>query len=139
MKVELKRKNKAFHFEATGSLSNGPVVNMDCSPKIGGEGKGARPMELLLMSIGGCASIDFGLILKKQRQELMDVTIVVSGERAEDVPKQFNTIHMDFILKGDLDKEKVEKAIKLTVEKYCSVIKSLDPDIPVTYDYSVES
>ena len=136
MKVNLVRKNKAFHFEA--STSDNLVVNIDGNPAIGGEGKGARPMELLLMGLGGCASIDLGLILKKQRQVLEDYQVTVSGQRHEDAGKSFKTIDLHFELKGDLAEAKVEKAIELTLEKYCSVALSLNKDIEVNYSYTIE-
>ena len=79
MKVELNRKNKLFHFEATNEEKI--RVNIDASPEIGGENKGVRPMELVLMGLGGCASIDLGLILKKQRQELDDYKISIEAQR----------------------------------------------------------
>ena len=106
MKVHLKRKNNSFHLQATGS--DDYAVDMDASPEIGGEGKGTRPMELLLMSIGGCASIDFGLILKKQKQDLIDYSLEVSGERNSEASKALKSVELNFILEGDLDLHKVE-------------------------------
>jgi putative redox protein len=135
MKVELKRINRAFHFEAKSS--DNLIVKIDGNLAIGGEGKGVRPMELLLMGLGGCASIDLGLILRKQRQELDDYHISISGQRKEDDSKAFKSIHLDFDLYGALDENKVKKAIELTLKKYCSVALSLSKDITITYNYKI--
>ena len=137
MEVKLNRKNDAFHFEAKGD--SGYKVSMDASPQIGGENLGNRPMELLLMAVGGCSSIDLGLILKKQRQHLEDYQVVVSGERKTDDSKAFKSIHLNFTLFGDLDSTKVEKALELTVKKYCSVILSLSSDIEINYEFTIKS
>ncbi len=136
MKVNLKRKNKAFHYEATNE--NKIVINIDGSPEIGGENKGARPMELLLMGLGGCASIDLGLILKKQKQELVDYKVEVSAVRTTDVSKAFESIHLHFNLWGNLDAAKVERAIELTLTKYCSVALSLNKEIKITNTYVIK-
>ena len=136
MEVKLKRVNKAFHFEA--SNSDNLKVNIDANPAIGGEGKGVRPMELVLMGLAGCASIDLGLILKKQRQELVDYQVDVSSVRNEDDTKAFKSINLHFSLYGDLDASKVDKAIELTLNKYCSVSLSLDKNINITYTYSIK-
>ena len=136
MEVKLKRINKAFHFEA--SNTDDLKVNIDANPAIGGEGKGVRPMELVLMGLAGCASIDLGLILKKQRQELVDYDVAVSSTRNEDDAKAFKTINLHFTLHGNIDATKVEKAIELTLTKYCSVSLSLDKNIKITYTYTIE-
>lgn len=135
MNVELTRKNKMFHFEAQNS--DGLNVQIDGSPLIGGEGKGVRPMELLLMSLGGCASIDICRIIGKQRQVLEDYAVEVSGARNEDETKAFNSINFHFKLKGNLDARKVEQAIQLTISKYCSAILSLDKYIKIDYTYTI--
>lgn len=119
MKVQLERLNDAVHFEAAGA---GDVrVHIDGSPEIGGEGKGVRPMELVLMALGSCSSLDFIQILKKQRQEITDFFVSVDGERADAVPAVFTKIHIVFTLKGNVDRAKAEKAAELAVKKYCSV------------------
>lgn len=136
MKVNLKRINQAFHYKAVNE--DKIVVNIDANPAIGGEGKGARPMELVLMGLGGCASIDLGLILKKQRQELVDYQVEVSATRDETPAKAFQSINLHFNLTGKLDAEKVEKAIELTLTKYCSVALSLSKDIELTATYIIK-
>lgn len=135
MQVKLKRINKAFHFEAVNE--NKIKVNIDANPAIGGENKGARPMELLLMGVAGCASIDLGLILKKQKQVLVDYQVDVTAERNDNTAKNFKSIHLHFTLYGDLAQQKVEKAIELTLTKYCSVALSLDKEIKITSTHSI--
>jgi putative redox protein len=136
MKVNLKRINQAFHYEA--ETVDKIIVNIDANPTIGGENKGARPMELVLMGLGGCASIDLGLILKKQRQVLEDYQVEVSATRDETTAKAFQSINLHFNLTGKLDAEKVEKAIELTLTKYCSVALSLSKDIELTATYTIK-
>ena len=136
MKVNLKRVNTAFHYEA--STEDKITVAIDANPAIGGEGKGVRPMELLLMGVAGCASIDLGLILKKQKQELDDYRVEVTAERNDNVAKNFKSIQLHFILFGKLDASKVERAIALTLTKYCSVALSLDAAIALTSTYEIK-
>ena len=119
MKVELKRLNDAVHFEASGMTD--VKVNIDGSPEIGGEGLGARPMELVLMALGSCSSLDLLQILKKQRQDVQDVKVSLNGERADKIPAVFTKIHMNFDLVGNIDTAKAEKAAELAVKKYCTV------------------
>lgn len=135
MEIKLQRKNKAFHYEAINQ--DKIVVNIDANAAIGGEGKGVRPMELVLMGLGGCASIDLGLILKKQKQELEDYQVTITATRKENVAKTFDTINLHFLLFGKLDNEKVEKAIALTLTKYCSVALSLSDEIKITSTYTI--
>lgn len=135
MEVKLKRINKAFHYEAVNE--NKIKVNIDANPAIGGENKGVRPMELILMGIGGCASIDLGLILKKQKQELLDYQVDITAERNDNTAKNFKSIHLHFTLYGDLSEQKVAKAINLTLTKYCSVVLSLDALIKITNTFSI--
>lgn len=137
MKVTLKRLNQAVHFE--GKNEEGLTVHMDGSPEIGGEGKGIRPMQLTLISLAGCSSIDVVIFLKKMRQELKDLEINVSAERVKDeTPRVFEKIHMEYILSGKLKEEKVKKALALSIEKYCSVAKMLDKTAEITYSYIIK-
>lgn len=120
MEVNIKRVNQAVHFEASAASS--PVtVHIDGSPDIGGEELGVRPMELVLMALGSCSVLDLLSILKKQRQEVVDVNIKVTGNRREAVPNIFTDIHIQFFLTGDIDEQKAQKAAELAVKKYCSV------------------
>ena len=137
MNIELVRKNKAFHFEATDSTLQ--KVQIDASPKVGGEDKGTRPMDLLLMALGGCSSIDIGLILKKQKQELEDFKVQITADREDAVPSLFKKINLHFILWGDLKEKKVIKSIDLSLEKYCSVAKILEPTADITYTFEIRN
>ena len=135
--VQLKRQNQAFHLRATNA--HGAVLDIDAAPKIGGENKGFRPMETLLAAIAGCASIDLGLFLKKQRQELRDLDIRVEGTRApgSEPPRVWTNIHLHFTLYGDLKVNRVERALELAVMKYCSVAEMLKRDATITYSYEI--
>ncbi|MCA0362961.1 MAG: OsmC family protein [Bacteroidetes bacterium] len=138
MKVELNRVDDAFHFQAKGASEI--VVNIDAAEAIGGKNQGARPMELLLMGLGGCTSIDVILILKKQRQALEDIKLVIEGEREKIEGTEmspFRKINIHFILKGDLDAKKVEKAIELSMEKYCSATAQLSCSAQITHTYEI--
>ena len=136
MKIRLKRLNDAVHFESTNE--DGLSLQFDGTPEVGGEGKGVRPMEGVLMSLAACSSIDVVDILKKMRQSLTHLEVEVEGKRAEDqVPKVFTDIHLHYILGGDLKEEKVARALELSVTKYCSVIKMLEQTVKVTYDYKI--
>lgn len=125
IKIELNRLNDAFHFSA--SNDNGNAVLLDASEDIGGTNQGMRPMQMLLAAMGGCSAIDVINILKKQRQDLKDLKITVTGEREKDaVPSLYQTVHAHFRFYGNLDPDKVEKAINLSIEKYCSVSRTLE-------------
>lgn len=138
MKVELSRVDQDFHFEARGNSS--VAVNIDAAENIGGHNAGARPMELLLMGLGGCTSIDVILILKKQKQVIEDIKLVVEGDREKIEGTEmspFVKINVHFILKGNLDPKKVEKAISLSMEKYCSATAQLRPSAEITHSYEI--
>lgn len=136
IKIELNRLDDAFHFEAANE--QGKTVHIDASPDIGGHNQGMRPMQVLLAAAGGCSAIDIVNILKKQKQPLKDIKISVTGEREEGaVPSLFTDIHAHYKLYGDLDEEKVKKAVSLSLEKYCSVTKTLEKTAKVTYSYEI--
>jgi putative redox protein len=137
MKVTLKRLNDAVHFEAAGSVS-GAKVHIDGSPEIGGQGLGVRPMELVLMALASCSSLDLVNILQKQRQVITDFTVDVDGERREEVPSVFTKIHMQFRLKGEIDTQKAERAADLAIKKYCSVHDMLAAGgVEITYEMHI--
>ncbi|MEL6863816.1 MAG: OsmC family protein [Bacteroidota bacterium] len=136
MRVKIKRQNDEVYFE--GVNQEGNIVHIDGSPDIGGAGKGARPTELLLFGIAGCSGIDVVLILKRMRQELKDLQIEVEGGRnEEEVAAVFRTIHLHFKLTGELKADKVERAIDLSLEKYCTVAKMLEKTAKITYTYTI--
>ncbi|WP_242928650.1 OsmC family protein [Pontibacter vulgaris] len=132
MEVNLTRLNQDFHFAATGA--SGVAVHMDANPEIGGHNQGARPMEMLLMGLGGCSAIDVILILKKQRQEIgsFDIKVTADREKVEE-HTEFRNINVHFILGGNLNEEKVRRAIELSLEKYCSVAMALYKTSTITY------
>jgi len=134
MEVVLNRLDQDFHFEAKGSS---PIpVHIDAAEGIGGHNAGARPMELLLMGLGGCTAIDVILILKKQRQVIDDFQIRVSGDREkiEGTEKSpFNQINIQFELKGQIDGNKALKAIQMSMDKYCSATAQLEPSASITH------
>jgi putative redox protein len=109
---------------------------MDASVDVGGSDRGPRPTELLLSAVGGCTGIDIVSILKKMQQPLTGLRITVSGERAEEHPRRFTHVKLHYVVTGDgLSEERVARAVELSVEKYCSVLSSLNAE--VTYDFEV--
>lgn len=123
-KVEIQRKNGAFGFEAKDA--NGHTVRIDTSPETGGLDYGVRPMQLLLMGLGGCSGIDILSILRKQRQEVKDFQISIEGEREPGAdPSLWKGVTVVFELTGEIDREKAEKACALSMNKYCSVAETL--------------
>lgn len=138
MKISLKRINKAVHLEAVNE--DGNKVQIDGSPAIGGENLGVRPMQLLLMGLGGCSSMDILNILAKQKVELEDFIIDVDAERdTENTPSLFTNIHVRFIFKGkELNMKKIERAVGLSMDKYCSVTKIMEKSANITYEIVIE-
>ncbi len=135
--VEMNRVAGDFHFEAFGS--DKVAVQIDAAAAIGGTNAGTRPMELLLMGIGGCSAIDIVLILKKARQVVEDFKINIEGLRdAEAIPAPFEKIHIKYWFKGDLKPQKVEDAIRLSMEKYCSAAVMLAKTAEITWSYEIE-
>ena len=138
MKVNIERVNDAVQLKATNDEGN--IVLMDGSPEIGGTGNGARPMQVLLMSLGGCSSMDVLSILKKMRENVEDYKVEINGERKEgEVPAVFTKIHVHYILKGKLNENNVNKAINLSMEKYCSVTKMLEPTVEITHSFEINA
>ena len=121
-----------------GETESGHAVVMDGAPESGGRNLGPRPMEMLLLGAGSCSSIDVIMILKKSRQAVSDCYVELEAERAETDPKVFTRIHMHFVVKGkDIKPEAVEKAVKLSAEKYCSASIMLGATAEVTHDFEV--
>lgn len=122
--IEIKRVDDAYAFEATDT--NNHSLRMDAAEAIGGHNSGIRPMQTLLSAIGGCSGVDIVSILKKQRQEIKDFTMVIEGEReADKEPSLWKYIHIKFKLTGNVDAEKAKKACALSLDKYCSVAATL--------------
>lgn len=121
-----------------GETESGHAVLMDGAPAAGGRNLGPRPMEMLLLGAGGCTSFDVIGILKKSRQAVSDCYVEIEAERADTDPKVFTKIHMHFVVTGkDIKPEVVEKAIKLSAEKYCSASIMLGATAAMTHDFEV--
>ena len=121
-----------------GETESNHAVLMDGPPTAGGRNLGPRPMEMLLLGTGGCTCFDVVSILKKSRQAISDCYVELDSERAENDPKVFTKIHMHFVVKGkDIKPEMVEKAIKLSAEKYCSASIMLGQMAAITHDFEV--
>lgn len=139
MNIKLKRINDAVHLRAENEQGN--IVDIDGSEAVGGEGKGARPMQLLLMGLGGCSSMDLLSILKKQKVVLEDFNIDINAERdTENTPSLFTKINIEFQFKGEIgEKElkKINRATSLSMDKYCSVSKIMEKTADITYSISI--
>lgn len=132
MKLNLKRINDQVAFEIQNE--EGLKVQVDGSFAVGGEGLGLRPMELLAASLASCSCIDVLLILKKKRVVLNHFEVEILARRKEAVPASFESIHLLFHIGENDELEPLEKAIQLSVEKYCSVASSLDKGIKITWE-----
>ena len=121
-----------------GESGSGHAVVMDGPPENGGRNLGVRPMEMLLLGMGGCASFDVVQILRKSRQRITDCVAELSAERAEKDPKVFTRIHISFIVTGhDLGEPQVRRAVELSAEKYCSASIMLGKTAEITHDFEI--
>ena len=122
--VELSRVHGDYGFEVKDAY--GHTVRIDNSPEHGGQNFGARPMQLLLMSLAGCSGLDVISILKKQRQEVKDYKMTVKGERESGVePSLWKDVFVEFHIYGNVDEDKAKRAAELSMNKYCSVTETL--------------
>lgn len=138
MKIELKRIDENYLMEAVNDSGN--TVRTDGSPAIGGGNQAFRPMQLLLAGIGSCSSIDIISLLRKQRQELDDIRITVTADRVEGVvPSLFSKIHVHYVLVGDVSDKKAERAVNLSMEKYCSVALILKESAEITWSWETQA
>ena len=136
IKIEISRIDQDFHMEAVNE--SGRKIQMDAGPGDGGHDLGMRPMQLLLAAFGGCSAIDVISILRKQREPLQDLKITVTGEREKDaIPSLYSEAHAHFRLYGDINPDKAQKAVALSVDKYCSVAKTLEKTAKVTYSFEI--
>ncbi len=136
IRIELEQLDQAYHFSATSP--EGHVVHLDAATTVGGSDQGVRPMQLLLMGLGGCSGIDIVNILRKQKQPFESLKITVDGKRQKDVePALFETIEVTFILEGQLNPAKVLRAADLSMQKYCSVTKILEKTAEITYSVNI--
>ena len=121
-----------------GVSESGHSVVMDGAPESGGKNLGMRPMEMLLLGLGGCTSYDVVTILKKSRQDVKDCSAEITAERAENIPKVFTKIHIHFVLEGNnLDLSVVERTISLSATKYCSASIMLEKSVIITHDFEI--
>ena len=135
MKARIEWKDGASFLATSGS---GHAVLMDGPPEGGGENRGPRPMEMLLMGSGGCAAFDVVLILRKSRQNVSNCELEIEAERAQQEPKVFTRLHLHFIVTGkNLNPSQVERAIRLSAEKYCSASIMLGKTAVLTHDYEI--
>jgi putative redox protein len=136
MTIKLHRLDNDFHLQATNE--DGLAVETDGGEAIGGHNAGMRPMQLLLSAVGSCSSIDVILLLRKQRQDLQDIRIAVTGSRRDEEPRIFTAIHVAYTLVGDIDEKKAERACRLSMEKMCSVSLMLKAGgVEVTWECAV--
>jgi len=136
MKITIDHLND-MHMEAQNE--EGGLIRMDGSTEIGGLEGGFSPMQLLLAGVGGCSAIDIIGILKKQRQDLQDLKVEVDGDRqSKGEYSEFTNIHIKYTFTGDLDPDKVERAINLSLDKYCSVSKTMEKTSDITHSYEIQ-
>ncbi len=135
--VSLKRVDDTFHF--VGANDQGIEVHLDdASERPDGLGLGMSPMQLLLISLGGCSGVDLASILGKGRQPIESLSIDVSGVKPDGVaPSLYETIHITFRIEGRVDVSRVARAVDLSLGKYCSVAKTLEPTATITASYEV--
>jgi putative redox protein len=137
MNIKLKRVNDSVHLQAVNEQGN--VVDIDGAESIGGQGKGARPMQLLLMGLGGCSSMDVLSILEKQKIKLTNYDVVIDAQRDPDnTPSLFTKIHIQFIFEGENlgenELKKINRAVELSMTKYCSVTKIMEKSAEISYE-----
>lgn len=136
MKITLNRINDDYLFECTNAAGNKIIIDNTSQP----DAKGVSPMETVLMAVAGCSGIDIVSILKKQRQVIEGFSAEVEGERIQvDEAKPFRCILVKFFLQGLIDPRKALKAAELSFEKYCSVSKTLEPNVTVSYEVFVNN
>ncbi|WP_236981051.1 OsmC family protein [Membranihabitans maritimus] len=138
MKVEINRISGKYHLKSFNE--DGRSVETDASESIGGTNKGVRPMQMVLMSLGSCSAIDVITILEKQKQELVDIKVEIEAEREKDKePSLFTEINIHFILFGDIDEKKAQRAVNLSMDKYCSVAQILKPTAKINHRFTIQN
>jgi putative redox protein len=121
-----------------GDAQSGHAMIMDGDKSVGGENTGPRPMELLLIAAGGCSGMDVISILNKKKQDVTGLEINVSGNKAEEYPKKFTEITVEFIVKGrKIEESAVKRAVELSMTKYCSVKATLEGTAKINYSYKI--
>jgi len=121
-----------------GEASSGHSIVMDGDPEVGGHDTGLRPMELLLVGLGGCSGMDVISILRKKKQEVTGLKINLKGQKAENFPKKFTDILIEFIVSGrNISEEAVKRAVELSMYKYCSVKATLEGAAKISFNYKI--
>ncbi len=121
-----------------GTASSGHSLTMDADDVSGGKNTGFRPMELLLVGFGGCSGMDVISILRKKRQQISGIEITVKGEKTDSYPKIYKTVHIEYVVTGRaIQADAVERAINLSLEKYCSVGATLAKAGTITHSYRI--
>ncbi len=121
-----------------GRADSGPAVVMDADAEVGGHNSGARPMELLLIGVGGCSGMDIVSILKKKKEKVTGVEINVDGKKAEDYPQKFTEFDIEFVVRGKNHREEaVKRAVQLSMDKYCSVKATLEGSAKITFRHRI--
>lgn len=131
MQVDVKWQGK-LQFAGTGEA--GHTVLMEASPEAGGEGAGTKPTELVLMAVAGCSGIDIINILTKMREKVTDFTISVDGDRRDEPPQRFTALRVTYRVQGEVKPASVERAIRLSLDKYCSVANSINASITFAFE-----
>jgi putative redox protein len=121
-----------------GSDSNGHSVVIGRSPDDHDAWNGIKPSDLLLLAAASCSAYDLVEILTKQREPLKDIKVTCEGKQQADPPYTFTQIHMHYVIKGNVDRVKLERAIDLSENKYCSVVSTLRPGVPISSDYEIQ-
>ena len=123
-----------------GESGTGHSVVMDGAPDQGGRNMGARPMEMILIGLGGCASFDVMTMLQKGRQQVSDCRVDIAAERVDAVPAVFSSIHLEFVVTGfNLKESQVKRAVELSAEKYCSASIMLEAaGVEISHSYTIE-
>jgi putative redox protein len=135
MKITLERQENKLHFE--GKNESGSSVQFD-SPAYGYEPAAANPMQVVLMSAAACSSIDVVFILEKMKQQLDDIKVDVEAHRDENEKiKPFRKVHLHFKLYGNIEEDKAEKAVSLSVDKYCSVLEMIKSTAEITHSLEI--
>ena len=135
MKLELNKVKGDFGMTVTNQT--GQSIAFDANKDIGGQDFGIRPMEAVAASLAACSSIDVLLILKKQKHLVVDYSVSINAERTDSIPAIFKRIDLEFKFKGDIPTEHLKRAVDLSMTKYCSVTKILEPTCKISYTISL--
>lgn len=136
MKISIQQLDQEQHFEARNE--SGGKIRLDGSGTVGGLEGGISPLQLLLAGIGACSAIDIAGILRKQKQDLQDFRIEVTGDKkSRGTYSEFETVDVKYVFTGDIDPNKAERAIDLSLNKYCSVSKALEKATEIRSSYEI--